>query len=452
MSGCWPELHSAFPVVPEHEFGNWLVLSVKAEAGGGDWLMSTGRLRRLAGPGLIFTGAAIGTSHLVQSTRAGALFGAALIGVIVLANLLKYPAYRFGIDYAHARGRSLLSGYRELGNWALLLFIIALAPLVPIIWAALGAATAGIITVVVGPVAPVPVLAALVLVLATVMLLFGGYRLLDRLNAVLLAILVASTVLTTIMVIPRVQWETLVDFGWTRESTALLFIVALAGFMPNPTDVSVPLSLWKVEADRSLPDELGKASLSEARSTFFWPYVMTTIMAVCFCIMGAGVMHPQGIAPLADAPGFAGQVVGLYREALGPGAALLAAIAALSVMLTTVIAGIDAYSRTFAASCSIFAGRDDVSYSRKEYGLFCLLFLAIALVAIFTLLSDLTGFLDFVTSASFLIAPGVAVLNHMVVTRCDMPEEARPSRVARVHNLVAIAVMSLLAIMYFILI
>ncbi|HSM53993.1 MAG TPA: hypothetical protein VK839_07430, partial [Erythrobacter sp.] len=70
--------------------------------------MSSSVLRRLAGPGLIFTGAAIGTSHLVQSTRAGAMFGAALIGVIVLANFLKYPAYRFGIDFAHARGRSLL--------------------------------------------------------------------------------------------------------------------------------------------------------------------------------------------------------------------------------------------------------------------------------------------------------------------------------------------------------
>ena len=78
--------------------------------------------RRMAGPGLLFTGAAIGTSHLVQSTRAGAMFGAALIGVIVLANLLKYPAFRFGMDFAHARRQSLLTGYRELGLWALALF------------------------------------------------------------------------------------------------------------------------------------------------------------------------------------------------------------------------------------------------------------------------------------------------------------------------------------------
>ncbi|MBO6609796.1 hypothetical protein [Altererythrobacter sp.] len=408
-------------------------------------------LRRLAGPGLIFTGAAIGTSHLVQSTRAGALFGAALIGVIVLANVLKYPAYRFGMDFAQARGRSLLTGYRELGLWALLLFLIALAPLVPIIWAALGAATAGIVTVVIGPMMPVPMLAGVILGIATCLLLIGGYKLLDRVNAVLLAFLVISTVLTTLMVLPSVEWSTMVDFSWTGEVAALLFIVALAGFMPNPMDVSVPLSLWKIEADHPLPDN-EKATLEQTRKSFFWPYVMTTIMAVCFCIMGAGVMHTQGIAPLADAPGFAGQLVGLYREALGPGAAVLAGIAALSVMLTTVIAGIDAYARTYVASYSILTGRDDVSYSRTEYTVFCLLFLAVAFITIFTLLSDLTTFLDFVTSASFVIAPGIALLNHLVVTRCDLPEEARPSVAARVHNGLAIVIMSALAICYFVLI
>jgi Mn2+/Fe2+ NRAMP family transporter len=399
---------------------------------------------------LIFSGAAIGTSHLVQSTRAGAIFGAALIGVIVLANVLKYPAFRFGIDFATARGRSLLTGYRELGLWALLLFLVALAPLVPIIWAALGAATAGIVTVVIGPLLPVPMLAAVILSIATCLLLIGGYKLLDRVNAVLLAFLVVSTLATTTMVLPRVEWATMVDFTWTGDVAALLFIVALAGFMPNPMDVAVPLSLWKIEADHSLP-ESEKATVVQSRKTFFWPYVMTTVMAVCFCIMGAGVMHTQGIAPLADAPGFAGQLINLYREALGPGAAVLAGVAALSVMLTTIIAAIDSYGRTFAASFAILKGRDDVSYSRSEYTAACLLFLAIAFVTIFTLLSDLTTFLDFVTSSSFVIAPGVALLNHLVVTRCVMPDEARPSLIARAHNWIAIAIMGGLAVMYFVL-
>ncbi|MCB2066718.1 MAG: hypothetical protein KDE15_08785, partial [Erythrobacter sp.] len=210
-------------------------------------------IRHMAGPGLLFTGAAIGTSHLVQSTRAGAVFGAALIGVIVLANVLKYPAYRFGMDFSHARRQSLLHGYRELGGWAFWLFLLTVVPLVPIVWAALAAATAGIIAAVFGQFLSVPMLAALVLLGSTLLLLVGGYRLLDKVNAVMLAFLVASTLITTAMVLPDVAWGTLADFSWTRQATALLFIVALAGFMPSPMDVSMILSLWKVEADDTLP-------------------------------------------------------------------------------------------------------------------------------------------------------------------------------------------------------
>ena len=413
--------------------------------------MTKSIFRRLAGPGLIFTGAAIGTSHLVQSTRAGAMFGVALVGVILLANLLKYPAYRFGIDYAQVRRRSLLSGYRELGVWAVWLFLIAVFPLVPIAYAALGAATAGIFATIFGPLLPMPAMASLVIALASLLLLVGGYRLLDRVNGVLLAFLVISTVLTTVMVLPRVDWGTLTDISWTGQTKALLFIVALAGFMPNPVDVSVALSLWKVEADRSLP-EGAHPSIGEARSSFLWPYVMTALMAVCFCIMGAGVMHAQQIAPLPDAPGFAGQLVDLYREALGPTAAALAAVAALSVMLTTVIAAIDAYARTLPAAMEVLRGGDNETGTRAEYVASCLVLAALAMVVLYTLMRDFTTFLDFVTSATFVVAPLLALLNYLVVTRCAMPEDARPGIAMKALSLTGVAVMGALAVMYFVLV
>ena len=43
------------------------------------------------GPGLLFAAAAIGVSHLVQSTRAGADFGWGLIWALILVNIFKYP-------------------------------------------------------------------------------------------------------------------------------------------------------------------------------------------------------------------------------------------------------------------------------------------------------------------------------------------------------------------------
>ena len=42
------------------------------------------------GPGLLWAGAAIGVSHLVQSTRAGAIYGFQLVAIILFINLIKY--------------------------------------------------------------------------------------------------------------------------------------------------------------------------------------------------------------------------------------------------------------------------------------------------------------------------------------------------------------------------
>ena len=49
------------------------------------------------GPGLLFAGAAIGVSHLVQSTRAGAEYGFGLIWALLLVHLFKYPFFSLGL-------------------------------------------------------------------------------------------------------------------------------------------------------------------------------------------------------------------------------------------------------------------------------------------------------------------------------------------------------------------
>ena len=79
-------------------------------------------LMKAIGPGLLFAGAAIGGSHLGQSTRAGAMFGLGLLGVVLVANVTKYPGLSFGSRYTNATGLSLLEGYRRQGVWTLLVF------------------------------------------------------------------------------------------------------------------------------------------------------------------------------------------------------------------------------------------------------------------------------------------------------------------------------------------
>ena len=62
----------------------------------------------IIGPGLLMAAAAVGVSHLVQSTRAGASFGFELISVILIINLLKYPFFEYGHRFYAVTGKTLL--------------------------------------------------------------------------------------------------------------------------------------------------------------------------------------------------------------------------------------------------------------------------------------------------------------------------------------------------------
>ncbi|MCK4494044.1 MAG: hypothetical protein KAU26_08300, partial [Methylococcales bacterium] len=60
------------------------------------------------GPGLMYAGAAVGVSHLVQSTKAGGMFGFDLIIAIIIIHIVKYPFFEFGPRYTAATGKNIL--------------------------------------------------------------------------------------------------------------------------------------------------------------------------------------------------------------------------------------------------------------------------------------------------------------------------------------------------------
>ena len=80
----------------------------------------------------------------MQSTRAGALFGLGFLGVVIFANVIKYPAFSFGPAYTAATGESLIDGYARLGRWVVASVALGLLLVQAIIIAATAVTTAGI--------------------------------------------------------------------------------------------------------------------------------------------------------------------------------------------------------------------------------------------------------------------------------------------------------------------
>ena len=71
------------------------------------------------GPGLMLAAVGVGVSHLVYSTQAGADYGLSLLWLIIAITLIKYPAFRFAVDYANATGESLVRAYGDISKIAL---------------------------------------------------------------------------------------------------------------------------------------------------------------------------------------------------------------------------------------------------------------------------------------------------------------------------------------------
>ena len=75
------------------------------------------------GPSILWASAAIGVSHIVQSTRAGATYGYILIVAVILANFFKYPFFEFATRYTVVKNETVLDGYKKIGDWAIYLFV-----------------------------------------------------------------------------------------------------------------------------------------------------------------------------------------------------------------------------------------------------------------------------------------------------------------------------------------
>ncbi|MEM9862843.1 MAG: divalent metal cation transporter [Myxococcota bacterium] len=399
------------------------------------------------GPGLIFAGAAVGVSHLVQSTRAGASYGMALLAVVLLANLLKYPAFRFGTHHAAASGVSLLEGYRRQGRGFLALYLLLTFGTMWTVQAAVTVVSAGLFASVLGIDASPIAISAGLLAFCAALLAVGRYRWLDALTKAAVLVFTMATFAATAFALPRlaqVPWTP--DFGGLGAAD-VLFIVALMGWMPSAIDVSVWQSLWTL----AKADSLGQLSLRESTVDFHVGYIGTAVLAVCFLILGAGVLYE---VPLEAQPAaFGAQLIDLYGQTLGEGLRPVLALSAFLVMFSTTLTVLDGFPRALAVAVARLSSAEapygsqtpEKPYTARAYWT-ALLSLALGSLAVLSfLLSSLRAMVDLATTLSFLTAPVLSWLNHRAVFA--LPED-RPSERMRRFSVVGIVAQGAFAIYY----
>jgi len=387
------------------------------------------KLLLVIGPGLLMAGAAIGVSHLVQATRAGANYGFSLLWLLILAVVSKYPFMEFGPRFAAATGNNLITGYKQIGDYAYWIYTAITIGTMFIIQAAVTIVTAGLAEQLFELGWSSLIWSALVLALSIALLYLGRYPVLDLTMKILISILTVCTVIAVMIAMGTptaadAVTEQLPSY-WNREGIG--FAIAFMGWMPIPIDAAVWHSIWTGERSQQTRY---RPSLREANFDFNLGYFAAGFMGLLFFLLGALVMFGSGESFSDNSVKFSVQIIQLYSQTLGEWSIPLISIAAFMTMFSTTLAVTDAFPRVMAA---LWMERNQQVWDHQSktaiYRLSLLVIPGVALLILaLTEGQEFTVLIDFAAGLSFLASPILGWFNLKLVSGKWMPKSARPSK------------------------
>ena len=414
--------------------------------------MTLKNLIKIMGPGLLYAGAAIGVSHLVQSTRAGASFGFELVAIILIANILKYPFFEIAPRYTAATGNNLIKGYATIGRWSVWVFAIVTFASMFVMQAGVTIVTAGLFANVFGIPLSAFWMSVVLLSITIALLIIGKYSLLDKLIKYVIVILAISTIAAVLSAFvkhgyhPNLEIIKVLDLNNPLD---IAFLIAFFGWMPGPIDISVWQSIWAEAKQKEMKINV---SMKEALLDFKIGYFGTVILAFGFLSLGALLMYGSGQEFSASSAAFAGQLISLFTISIGAWAYPIIATAAIATMYSTTLTCFDAYSRSMVPALSLSFPNLNIKGAKQErkwWIIWMIVLFVGTLIILGFFATSMRQMVDFATTLSFVLAPVLALLNYLVINHQHVPSEAKPNRFMKLYTLISLVIMTLFSI-YFI--
>tara|TARA_R110001606_G_scaffold67250_3_gene154132 strand:- start:51 stop:1283 length:1233 start_codon:yes stop_codon:yes gene_type:complete len=359
------------------------------------------------GPGILMATAAIGGSHLVASTQAGAIFGWQLFWLILVVNVLKYPFFRFGIEYTLATKKSLVEGYQSKGPWFFYSFIGLNIIAAVVNTAGVLLLTASLLHYALPIAISVTLLCWLILAVCLVILLLGHFKALDNVAKAIMGLLTLATVIALAIAFSNGPMAPADYVGPSPYELAMLgFMVALMGWMPAPIEISALSSLW-------LKEKQSQQSVTKAQGLFDFNlgYWLTAGLALVFFSLGVLVQYGQSANIELGGVAFAKQLIDMYALTIGEWARPLVSIIAFLCMFGTTLTVLDGYARTLNESHKLLGFKQ----SKHSLNIWLIVQSLAGMAVILFFKSALGPMLTFAMTLAFLTTPIFAWLNFSLV-------------------------------------
>ena len=250
---------------------------------------------RYIGPGIIWAMTAVGQTHVILSTYAGTKYGFDLLWMVFLSHLLAYPVFEYGARYSMATGKSLIHAYLQMHpiRWLIIPFLfLTFTLLTPMLLASMG----GVPATVLYAAFPSINFSTWVIIIAagTILLILSGkYKLLEKLNLVMAALLLVGILIAFSFSPPSLP-EFSAGLIPSFPEDGIFTLVALMR-LPSDAATALMLSAWALNHAEKAGEENRLETMNGVIFGFRVGYCLSLIVAVVFLSLGATVLHPLGV-------------------------------------------------------------------------------------------------------------------------------------------------------------
>ena len=346
------------------------------------------------GPGFLLSASIVGSGELIATTTLGAKVGFVALWAILLSCVIKVALQlQFG-RYAILTGRTVMDAFNDLGGpkaagvrWSIWLWLL-IQPLKILQVGGIIGSLALLMHLVV-PTLSVASWCWIAVLSVAIPVSLNRYGGIERISLVLLA---GFTLLTLGSVI-ALQWtkfaiepaNILGGLQGQIPAGAALVLLGAFGLTGVGGDEIMQYTYWLLE--KGYASYTGKANPSDPnwqRRARGWIRVMYadailsmvayTVVTVAFYLLGAAVLHRQGLTPETDE--LIPTLSAMYTDSLGPWAQGLFLCGAFIVLFSTLFSALAAWTRIFADAISKLGWIDfyNDSHRRKTIAVLAWLF------------------------------------------------------------------------------
>lgn len=320
---------------------------------------------RYLGPGFILSASIVGSGELIATTRLGAEAGFVTFWVILVSCLVKVAVQlEFG-KHAIATGESTMEALNRLpgprlgrANWSIWTWLLLMVAKLLQVGGIVGGAA--LVLQIAVPGVPVAVWCYGLAVLAALMIYRGHYLPIERISIVLIGLFTVFTLasllalqFTPLQVTAPEFWSGL-QFQLPPEAVFIAF--GAFGITGVGGDEIMGYNYWLLEkgyAAHTGPREDTPAWAERARGWIRVMYldallsmVVYTLMTAAFYLLGAAILHRQGLLP--EGMALVETLSNLYTQSLGPWAGTVFLVGAFVVLFSTLFSALAMWTRLFS--------------------------------------------------------------------------------------------------------